>query len=92
MIVVLCCLGCRDSLTVDKTSFVHPSAVRIAEPWISREPEDWPQIVLTNHAEFHGHTPLDGASGFLIRTEDDRVFAATARHLIGLEGGVEPGI
>ena len=59
---------------------------------MSKPKTDWPQIVLTNAAEFQGHTPLYGASGFLIRTDDNRVLAATASHLIGAAGGVEPAI
>jgi hypothetical protein len=63
-----------------------------AEPWMSKPKTVWPQIVLTNHAEFNGHSSLQGASSFLIKTNDDRVLAATARHLIGSAGGVEPEI
>jgi hypothetical protein len=62
------------------------------EPWSSAPQLQWPQIVLTNHAEFNGHTPLQGASSFLMETNDGRVFAATARHLIGSAGGVQPDI
>jgi hypothetical protein len=47
---------------------------------------------LTNHAEFGGNRTLRGASSFLIRNENDRVLAATAEHLIGPAGGVEPAI
>ena len=60
------------------------------EEWVSKPTSEWPQIVLTNHAEFHGHTALQGASSFLIRTDDGRVLAATAAHLIGSAGGVDP--
>jgi S1-C subfamily serine protease len=62
------------------------------EPWASKPPREWPQLVLTNHAEFKGHTGLEGASAFLIRSGDGRTLAATARHLIGENGGVEPEI
>lgn len=62
------------------------------EPWASEPPASWPQIVLTNSAEFHGHTSLEGASAFLIAMEDGRTLAATAKHLIGQAGGVEPEI
>jgi hypothetical protein len=48
--------------------------------------------VLTNNAEFNGHTPLSGASAFLVKTRDRRTLAATARHLIGENGGVQPEI
>lgn len=62
-------------------------------PWISQPPAQWPQIVLTHDASFHdGHSPLKGASGFLLRTPDGRVLGATARHLIGEAGGVQPEI
>jgi Trypsin-like peptidase domain len=55
-------------------------------------PSSWPQLVLTNRAEFRGHTALQGASGFLIETQDGRVLGATAKHLIKSAGGVEPEI
>lgn len=63
-----------------------------AEPWIELPPEKWPQFVLTNRAAFTDHTGLNGASGFLVRTSDGRVLAATAKHLIGANGGVEPDV
>ena len=63
-----------------------------AEPWVEKPQSQWPQIVLTNQATFKGHTPLRGASSFLIRNAKGRVFAATARHLIGSAGGVEPAL
>jgi hypothetical protein len=69
-----------------------PAPAPPAELWASKAPRDWPQLVLTNHAEFKGHSPLEGASAFLIRSRDGRTLAATARHLIGAAGGVEPEI
>src|SRR5262245_52243322 len=63
-----------------------------AEPWASRPPREWPQLVLTNRAEFQGSTPLHGASAFLIKTQDGRTLAATAKHLLGQNGGVEPEV
>jgi Trypsin-like peptidase domain len=63
-----------------------------AEHWASKPPQEWPQLVLTNLAEFNGHTPLHGASAFLLKTQDGRTLAATARHLIGENGGVKPEI
>ena len=55
-------------------------------------PQTWPQIVLTNEAEFRGHTPLHGASSFLLEASASTTWAATALHLIGENGGVEPEI
>jgi hypothetical protein len=70
--------------------------VHCAEPtretFISKPKADWPQIVLTNSASFHGHTPLYGASAFLLKTPNGEVLAVTARHLLGENGGVEPEI
>jgi hypothetical protein len=60
--------------------------------WSRESPASWPQLVLTNEAVFHGHSPLEGASAFLVRAMDGRTLAATARHLIGEAGGVEPAI
>jgi ribosomal protein L7/L12 len=61
------------------------------EPWMTAN-KNWPQIVLTNEATFRGHTPLHGASAFLLSSRDGRVFAATAKHLIGKNGGVVPDV
>ncbi|MCE9546282.1 MAG: serine protease [Planctomycetia bacterium] len=63
-----------------------------AETWAASPVEQWPQLVLTNEAQFTGHTPLHGASAGLIKTRQGRTLAATARHLIGSAGGVEPWI
>src|SRR6266446_5817943 len=60
------------------------------ETWVSQKYETWPQIVLTNDAKFKGHTPLLGASSFLIKSSDGRVFAVSAKHLLGEDGGVSP--
>lgn len=49
------------------------------------------QILLTNYAEFKEHTSLYGASAFLINYQET-VYAVTARHLVGQDGGVEPEI
>ena len=63
-----------------------------AEPWAAQAPQTWPQIVLTNDAEFRGHTPLQGASSFLLDASNGTTWAATALHLIGESGGVQPEI
>jgi hypothetical protein len=63
-----------------------------AEVWALKPPSEWPQMVLTNLAEFRGHTSLNGASSFLVQTPDGRVVAATAKHLLGENGGVEPTV
>jgi hypothetical protein len=67
-------------------------ATTAAEEWASKPPREWPQLVLTNHAEFKDHTPLRGASAFLVKTRDGRTMAATAKHLLGENGGVKPEI
>jgi hypothetical protein len=87
----LACVGCEEE--PDWRSIKNEEAKTLSpEPWMSQTPAKWPQFVLTNHADFKGHTSLEGASSFLIRSKDDRVFAATARHLIGSNGGVEPEV
>ncbi|XXT22384.1 hypothetical protein WME94_12570 [Sorangium sp. So ce429] len=63
-----------------------------AEPWASRPPREWPQLALTNSVEFHVRTALQGASAFLIKAQDGRTLAATAKHLLGPNGGVEPEV
>jgi hypothetical protein len=62
------------------------------ESWVSQTPTTWPQIVLTNEGKFRGHTSMEGASSFLIKAKDGRVFAVTAKHLLGEDGGVEPAV
>jgi len=69
-----------------------PAVKPAVETWASQKYEKWPQIVLTNDAKFKGHTPLQGASSFLIKASDGRVFAVTARHLLGPDGGVSPAV
>ena len=67
------------------------AATRI-ELWSSSAPDQWPQLVLTNSATFKGHSALHGASGFLIYGDSGAIHAATARHLLGKNGGVEPEV
>ena len=61
-----------------------------AASWAGKPPAEWPQLVLTNEAAFDGHTPLQGASAFLVRLPDGRVAVGTAKHLIKEPGGVKP--
>ena len=60
--------------------------------WVSRPFADWPQILLTNRASFAGHTPLIGASAFLVQNRNGDVFGVTSRHLLSPAGGVSPYI
>lgn len=62
------------------------------EPWIAKPTAEWPQMVLTHSARFRGHTGLEGASAFLLRTPAGEIVGATALHLLGANGGVEPEI
>lgn len=73
---------------------VKPAAEKKQKPlaWARKPVKEWPQFVLTNEASFKGHTSLNGASSFLLRTSDNDILLVTARHLIGAEGGVEPPV
>lgn len=62
------------------------------EPWAAKPTSEWPQLVLTNSASFKGHTPLNGASSFLVKGPSGTIYAATANHLLGPNGGVEPAV
>jgi hypothetical protein len=62
------------------------------EAWAKLPFARWPQLVLTNDAAFRGSTPLRGASAFLVRGAGGAVHVATARHLIGVNGGVQPEV
>lgn len=89
--------GCNSDKTTVQSTPLKDSQPTVAElsvpePWISEDKSNWPQLVLTNQADFVGHTSLNGASGFLLETDEGTVLAATARHLIGANGGVEPEI
>ncbi len=88
VLIAICCFTCNN----DSSSTTQIVDDRVAEQWISKLKTEWPQIVLTNYADFNGHSSLLGASSFLIKTDDDRVLAATAAHLIGSAGGVVPDI
>jgi len=80
-------VGCQRSGHEEKLPQAGPP-----EQWASKSPQEWPQLVLTHNAEFNGHSPLHGASAFLVKSQDGRTLAATAKHLIGPNGGVEPKI
>jgi hypothetical protein len=97
VLIAACSFGCgSESPEAKPTVNAAPAKPQVnepvAEPWISKPKTEWPQIVLTNHAEFNGHSSLHGASGFLIQTKKELVLAATAAHLVRSAGGVEPDI
>jgi hypothetical protein len=88
-------VGCRRpnaDPAEDATRLPSAAPAAPAEEWVAQPPHEWPQLVLTNDAQSQGHTSLRGASAFLIRTRDGRTLAATAKHLIGANGGVQPEI
>ena len=58
--------------------------------WMSDEPAQWPQIVLTNKASFKGHSPLGGASGVFAENSKGEIFYGTVAHLLTPNGGVRP--
>jgi Trypsin-like peptidase domain len=68
-----------------------PSTAPTAD-WAKLPPDQWPQLVLTNEATFDGHSPLHGASSFLMKLPDGEVVVGTAKHLIKKPGGVDPPI
>ena len=67
-------------------------AVQPPAPWAKLPTDRWPQLVLTNHATFDGHTPMDGASSFLVTMPDDHVYLGTAKHLVKAAGAVDPPV
>jgi hypothetical protein len=68
----------------------------IPEPWMKLPFNQAPQILLTNEGNFNGHTSMEGASSFLVQVDwdkdDKKIYAITAKHLIGEDGGVSPEI
>jgi hypothetical protein len=85
-------LGCDVGVQQVDQAAAPTVDTRVPEPWITKPTSEWPQFVLTNQAEFTGHTPLHGASSFLVQGRGEQIHAATAKHLIGSAGGVEPPI
>ena len=87
ILAALLAAGCSESLG-------PPSVADHSTPesWAAQPPHLWPQIVLTNQASFHFHSPLEGASCCLLQTDDGRIVAATAKQLLGEAGGVTPEI
>lgn len=75
-----------------RTRVLEGTVAQTPAAWVDREAGQWPQMVLTNFATFDGHSSLRGASAFLLRAPDDTVLLATAAHLMGTAGGVEPSL
>ncbi len=72
-------------------TFSKPAAQKLTpETWAAKPKTEWPQLVLTHDSEFRGHSALQGASAFLVELPSKRVIAATAKHLLGADGGVTP--
>ena len=95
-VTAVCCAGCgrdpqKGAPAGDGPTQAAKADNRVAESWIAKPTTEWPQIVLTNEAEFKGHSSLQVASSFLIRTDDGRVLAMAA-NLLGEAGGVEPPV
>jgi len=68
-----------------------PETEQAPEPWVSKNPVEWPQFLLMNEAYFTGERILFGASAFLV-TNDKDTFVCTAKHLLGPDGGVSPAL
>jgi Fe-S cluster assembly iron-binding protein IscA len=86
------CAGCRRvsaELPPDRPPAEPPAVI---EEWATGPAAEWPQLVLTNDASFAGDRRLKGASAFLILDGQGRPLAATARHLLGPAGGIEPAV
>ena len=58
------------------------------EPWISLPTEEWPRIRLGQTATIKGKRAQTGANAFLIKTPDNRLFSATARHVVEIPGSI----
>lgn len=72
--------------------YLERGAVPDAPGWASAARSQWPLISVAHAAEFKGHTPLEAGNAFFVKLKDGNVIAATARHLIGPDGGVEPKV
>ena len=78
------------SVFLDVRLHVEAKEPASREAWASKPTKDWPNLVLSHDAEFRGHSPLSGASAFLVELPDKTIVAVTAKHLLGRDGGVEP--
>jgi hypothetical protein len=76
--------------TAAATALAAAPSTQPAAAWASLAPNQWPQLVLTNGAAFTGHSPMQGASSFLVTMPDGQVYLGTAKHLIKAAGGVDP--
>lgn len=91
--LVVACLASCGSEEEGEVPVQEGLPERVEAPaWITKPHDRWPQMVLTNRAEFAGHSSLGGASGFLARNSRGDVFYATAKHLLGVNGSVQPEI
>lgn len=54
----------------------------VKEEWIGQPKDKWPQLALTPHAKFRGHSSVGGGSAFLIQEKDGPILAATHRDII----------
>ena len=70
--------------------FLEKAATPDPAAWAAYPSKNWPQLSVANTAEFKGHTALNAGNAFFIRTRSGSILAATARHLLGPAGGVDP--
>lgn len=84
--ILLSVAGLVSARYLEKAATPEPAA------WASSAPTKWPQISVANAAEFNGHSPLKAGNAFFIRAKNGSVLAATAKHLLGPAGGVEPAV
>jgi hypothetical protein len=73
---------------------LHPVVFRSSrlEPGAANPETDWPQLLLRNFGTFMGHSPMEGASSFILEAPAGSHWIATSVHLLGASGGVEPPV
>ncbi|MGE5609665.1 MAG: trypsin-like peptidase domain-containing protein [Bacillota bacterium] len=62
---------------------ITPVAKTSRPAWVTQEPAQWPQILLSHEARLKPNLTFGGASGFLMKLPNGAVVAATAKHIVG---------
>ena len=72
------------AIAAAQTAIASAPATRPAPPpWLAKQPDQWPQIVLSHNVRYRDGQGWQGASGFLMKLPNGAVTGATARHVLG---------
>jgi len=78
--------------TISESSIEHRLKHPVpAAAWAATPTNQWPALVLLQKAGFEHHTSLEAGCACLVRLPSSNIVALTAGHLLGNDGGVNPG-